>query len=218
MALDVVLRDNVTAAAIHVDVNSNGLITSSRPLGYDMQYTASGITGTMAAALAANSTVFILYNAFNATRNIHITSFSVQFVTIAAFTAPVTAGRRLELYRGLYGTTAPTGGTAVLIAQKLSNGSVSKADPANGGACQISSTGTLTTTGLTFETSSMGTMTLTSAGAAGAYRERLFDWTGSNEQAIELLPGESISIRNPIAMDAGGTWNIAITVNWYEEI
>jgi hypothetical protein len=39
---------------------------------------------------------------------------------------------------------------------------------------------------------------------------------GAESQPIQLDPGQALLIRNPQAMDAAGTFQLAVAVDWYE--
>lgn len=54
-------------------------------------------------------------------------------------------------------------------------------------------------------------------GTAGAFRDAVWEFAaGAESQPIQLDPGQALLIRNPQAMDAAGTWQLAVAVDWYE--
>lgn len=178
-------------------------------------YALSSVTGTIAAAATANSCFFAMRTNPGASKNAYITQLRIQYTTIVVYTTPVTAGRRLAVYRG--SAAAASGGTALATAaQMLTTSPTSIVNSANSGDARIASTGGLTVTGITFETQELETFYLTGYGAAGATAnfERRYDQAGSSP--IILTPGQLIAIRNPAAMDAAGTWQIGVDIEWYE--
>lgn len=179
-------------------------------------YSVCATTGTMAAALAANSSVFAMrLDPSSATRLAFIERIKLQWATLAAFTVPVTAGRRLELYRG--SGAAAAGGTAIaLTAQKNTANPLSEFNTGQGGDVRIASTGALTVTGITYETSPFAVMTLSHLGAAGAYGEAVFEFSATESAPIVLQPGQLLAVRNPLIMDAAGTWQLGVRVDWHE--
>lgn len=179
-------------------------------------FSAAGTTGTIAAALAANSSVFAMRLDPSSAVNAFIHRVRLQFTTIVAFTTPLTAGRRLELYRGSGAT--PSGGTAIAIATpKRSSNANSEFNSALGGDIRIASTGALTVTGITFETVPFAVMPLIHVGAAGNFTDAVFELAAAETgQALQLEPGQLLAVRNPVAMDAAGTWQLSAQVHWTE--
>ena len=179
-------------------------------------YCVAGITGTIAAALAANSTVFAMrLDPSSATRLAFIERIRMQYTTVVAYTTPVTAARRLAIYRG--SGAASSGGTAISTAfSKDSTSASSEFNSANGGDVRIATTGALTVTGITYETPEISNMCLTHVGAAGAFFEEVFEFSTTESSPLILQPGQLLAVRNPAAMDAAGTWQLAIRVDWHE--
>lgn len=180
-------------------------------------YCVSNITGTITAAIAANSSFFAMrLDPGAGTKLAFIERIRCQYTTIVAYTTPVTAGRRLALFRG--SGAAASGGTAITAAVRkdTANGVASEFDAANGGDMRISSTGALTVTGITYETDPIRTQSLVHAGAAGAVSEWIWEFAATECAPVVLQPGQLLAIRNPAAMDAAGTWQLAVSVDWYE--
>lgn len=178
-------------------------------------YCVAGITGTIAAALGANSSVFAMRLDPGAALNAYIERVRLQYTTIVAYTTPVTANRRLAIYRG--SGAAASGGTALTTAaQKDSTSSPSECNSAQGGDIRIATTGALTVTGITYETQEFATMPLVHVGAAGAFLEQVFEFATTESAPIVLQPGQLFAVRNPVAMDAAGTWQLAVRVDWHE--
>lgn len=198
----------------NVDAYKSGLRTglASRAA----QYSHAGMSGTLGAALAANSSVFAMRMSASAgsTYKAYIERVRIQWTTIVAFTTPITAGRRLALFRGAGAGTS--GGTTLVPVKKDTSDAESMFLAASGGANSISTTAALTVTGITFETNPLAVMSLTEVGAAGAYKDVRFDFVANGGGPIILNQGELLAIRNPVVMDAAGTWQVAVNVDWYE--
>ncbi len=178
-------------------------------------YCASGTTGTIGAALAANSSVFAMRLDPTAPRRLFLERLRLQFTTIVAFTTPVTAGRRLSLFRG--NGAAASGGTAMTPVRKSSAyGSPSEVETSQGGDIRIAAAAALTVTGITFETPPIGEMSLVHVGAAGGFFEQLFEFAPTECAPIWLEPGQLLAVRNPVAFDAAGTWQLAVKADWHE--
>lgn len=90
----------------------------------------------------------------------------------------------------------------------------SEMETAQGGDMRISTTGALTVTGITFEAQELGFLSVVHAGTAGAFAEETLDVV---DNPIVLQPGQVLAIRNPVVMDAAGTWQLAVAIEWYEE-
>lgn len=180
-------------------------------------FSLSSVTGTIAAALGANSSIFTMrLDPGAGNKKAYIERVRLTFTTIVAFTTPITAGRRLAIYRG--SGAAASGGTALTtVAKKHSSSADSEVEVAQGGDARISTTGALTVTGITYETNEFATMSLVHVGAAGNFLEEVFEFNASEGAPIVLDPGQLLAIRNPVAMDAAGTWQLSIRTDWYEE-
>lgn len=178
-------------------------------------YGISSVTGTMAAALGANSSVFVMRLDPGSANRAFIERVRFQFTTIVAFTTPVTAGRRLGLFRG--SGAAASGGTAIAVAiAKHSVSATSEFNAANGGDMRISTTAALTVTGITYEAEPLRLVTLTHVGAAGGHYEGIWEFHATENAPIVLEPGQLLALRNPVAMDAAGTWTLNVNVDWHE--
>jgi len=185
-------------------------------VGRGTPFCVSTVTGTIGAALAANSPVFAMRLDPGAAVRAFIERIRLEYTTIVAFTTPVTAARRLALFRG--SGAAAAGGTAITTAQKKHTnfGGTSEMDTANGGDIRVSTTAALTVVGLTFETDPLRQMTLTHVGAAGGFREVIWEFHATENSPVVLEPGQVLAIRNPVAMDAAGTWQLGVNVDWHE--
>lgn len=176
-------------------------------------YTVAAKTGTIAAAAAANAAVFAMRLNPGYGGKAYIDSVKLRWTTIVAFTTPVTQTRSIVLVRGA--GAAASGGTAIAVATKKDTAyAVSQFDSATGGDIRISSTGALTVTGITFESTNLGEVTLAHVGTAGAYYEHVYEFSLRNH-TIELNAGELLAVRvGASAMDAAGTWSLGIEVSF----
>lgn len=197
------------------EVNSEGALYTVPLDASGDHYTVTGRTGTMAAAIAANATVFAMRMDPAAVKNAWIDSIRLRWTTITAFTTPVTATRALSIVRG--NGAATSGGTSLPVATKKDTAySASQFDLALGGDMRISSTGALTVTGITFESVYFADIPLIHVGTAGAYYETVYEYSVRNHP-IELHAGELLAVRTgSSAMDAAGTWVLSVEVNWRE--
>jgi hypothetical protein len=182
-------------------------------VGTGDQYAISATTGIMAAALGANSTVFAARMDPGGGKKAIIKRIRLRWVCLVAFTVPLTAGRRLSVYVG--SGSAAGGGTDITAAGKKSTTyPESEIVTASGGGMRIATTGALTITGITYLAPEFDTMALVAYGNAGNFAECIFDYDAAG--GLELLPGELVAIRNPQAMDAAGTWQLTVDMDWDE--
>jgi hypothetical protein len=181
-------------------------------------YAVSGVSGAIAAGLAQDSLVLALLCdsaqgnvAANHKLGMYFDRLAIAFTTIAAFAAPITAGRRLGVYRAT--GPAATGGTTLAVARK-------DAASAPASVCTsalITAAGALGAAGITREATPIGTMDLTHVGAAGARQEFLFELAAPANAPIAINPGELLVVSNPITFDAGGTWQLTLKeAHWIE--
>lgn len=206
-----VIEGGVSGALQEVEADKKAARVVAVPYGNGYAYSAA--TGTLTAAIAANSSFLVMRLSPAASVNAFVDRIRIQFTTIVAFTTPVTAGRRLAMYRG--SGAAASGGTAsAALAVKDSTRPVSNFNSAVGGDARVSTTGALTVTGITYETEPFAIMTLSHVGAAGGFMEDVFEF--SESLPLVLIPGQLIAIRNPAAMDAAGTWQMSASIQWRE--
>lgn len=205
----------IGASGVTVDTDGYGDSLRVSVLPRAGGYSVSSATGTIAAALAANATVFAMRLDPASAVRAYIERVRFQWTTIAAFTAPVTVNRRLALYRGSGNATA--GGTAIAtVAKKHSVLGGSEFETAQGGDVRISTTGALTVTGITYETDAIRAASFVHVGAAGAHHEVIWEFNPAECAPVILEPGQLVALRNPTVMDAGGTWQLTVNVDWYE--
>ena len=203
--------DNVGA-----EVNSEGALYTVNIDPSGTHYTVANKTGTIAAAAAAGAAVYAMrFDPGAGSKKAWIDSITLRWTTITAFTTAVTAGRSIVITRGT--GAAASGGTAIAsAAKKDSTYSASEFDSSLGGDMRIASTGALTVTGITFETVNLAEVTLTQVGAAGAFYESVYEISVRNHP-IEMVAGELIAVRvGSNNMDAAGTWQLGVEVNWRE--
>lgn len=194
------------------------VIQSQRGFGYCV----TGQTGTVAAALAQDTVLFATKCAAQAVaagtdpndqKQVVLARLRLAFTTIVAFTAPVSAGRRLTLHRASNAGAEISAGTLLVPVKRDSRAPASIMTPT-----RIGTTGGITVGGLTLETDPIATFDLAHAGAVGNRVE--FDLIrgqlGFNPEALN--PGQYLAIKNPIAMDAAGTWQLTIVdCEWHEQ-
>ena len=183
-------------------------------------FTYAGMTGVIGAALASNSSVFAMRLSPTAgSIKAFVHKVRLLYVTTVAYTTPITAGRRLCLWRG--SGAAASSGTGVVtgtVAQKDTNfaGGNGQCDVSAGGDIRIATTGALTTTGITFETEPLAALLLAQAGNAGNFVERIYEYSPISGYPVILNAGQLLAVRTPNAFDAAGTWQLAVEVEWQE--
>jgi hypothetical protein len=180
-------------------------------------YAVSGVSGTIAAGLAQDSVVFALLcdpqasiAAGNKKLGMYFDRLHLVFTTIVAFTTAVTAARRLGVYRAA--GAAATLGTALAVAKKdAANAPTSVCTDA-----RISAAAALGFTA-TREAAPIGTLDLTHVGAAGARQDFVYELAAPFNSPIVINAGELLVVSNPVAMDAGGTWQLTVKeAHWIE--
>jgi len=177
----------------------------------------SATTGIIPAALGAGSIFFGGVVPIYVTNPVQIKRLRIQWTTIVAFSVPVTR-RSLALYRG-YGTDTMSNGTRLEPLNKYSSGSNSDLGSAVGGHLWIATTTTLVFAGAEqYEANAFFESPFTNVGNAGNFAERDHDFVEAFGQPITINPGELFAIRNPFVMDAGGTWQIAVEMEWNEAV
>lgn len=171
-------------------------------------YAVAGISGTVGAALAANSVVFAMLASPTAELWAYLEQIRLSFTTIVAFGTPVTAGRRLGVYRATGGVAA-TGGTALGVVKK--KGASVPASVITD--VRIAAAAALGVAGIVRDADPLIVMDLVHVGAAGARTEFVYEYKAPKTPHA-ILPGELLVVSNPAAMDAAGTWQLGVTVDW----
>lgn len=207
----VIQSGNDATQLLRITPYSKSARVSAVPIGPG--YAFSGITGTIAAT--TNGALFAMRLDPSALLRAYITKLVLQWTTIVAFTVPVTAGRRIVATRA-NGAAATSGTLIIGINKKDSGDAVSEMAAAQGGDMRISNTAALTATGITYDTADLAIMSIVDLGAAGSYKAQLFEWDGAGAAPIVILPGELFIVRTAAALDAGGTGQLAVQVEWFE--
>lgn len=181
-------------------------------------YSLSVQSGTIAAALAQDAIVLALRadTATGAEIGMYLECLRLSFQTIVAFTTPVTAGRRLGIYRATNPGAEVSGGTDVVAAIRKRDTNANVPD-SKAVLARIASTAGLTVGGLVREAHPLALMDLASVGTAGARLEVTYELSPPKTQEWCLNPGEYLVISNPAAMDAAGTWQLTGQLSWYEQ-
>ena len=205
-----------TSGSAAVESITKAMRVTLAPRGY--AYSATGVTGTVAAALASGGAVFTMRNDASSAKRVFIDRIRLQYTTIVAYTTAVTAGRRLHLVRSTVSSANPSGGTAIVPVAKNSLHTDSECSTAGGGDTRIATTGALTVTGTTWDTNVIRAVTLVHLGAAGAFGEFLLEFAASESAPVILEPGQALGIVAGQAFDAAGTWNLAVNVDYYEAV
>lgn len=159
--------------------------------------TWSGVTGTMAAALAANATVGAVRYPLTATGKALIKWMHLHFSCLGNFTTPVTAARQLRLKRGSGGD--PSGGTDLDFTRDQSTPTTETLLTG-----QIATTAGLTMTSVTYETPARARLLVSHVGSSGLDYDELWVF----DDPYVLLPGELCGIVTPAQFDAVGTWQL----------
>lgn len=202
------------------DVEPNGGVRVV-PLSRGNGRMFGGMTGTLAAGVTSGGSVYVArFSPASGSVKAHIERIRLVYTTITAFGTPVTAGRRLGIFRG--SGAAASGGTAVSTGpwrkDALGAGGDSFFDDAQGGDVRYSTTAALTVTSITYETDPLATMSLSHVGAAGAAYERTYEFPNGFCGPIILNAGELIAVRTIPTMDATGTWQLAVDMEWHEAV
>lgn len=191
------------------------LRTSRRPMDYGAlgSYAATGRTGVMAAALAANSEIFQL-RWTDATRLCAITSVHCSGGGgVAAFTAGAAS---MELMIARSWTVAGSGGTAITL-----TGSNQKLRSSMGTSLvndmRVASTAALTAGTKTLDAQPIGSIVKGVTATAGDTvfpAAHLYEINENDGHPIILAANEGIIVRATVP--ATGTWVTAIDVTWME--
>lgn len=184
-------------------------------------WSLTGSTGTMAAALAANSVVFAigatadasLATSPNAPRRapLEIEGIRMVYTAIVASAGVLLAGRSLQLFKASDNAqAAPAGGTALTALPKrtLDAGADSGLS-----VSRIATTAGLTVVGFTRGTVPIATFDLVAGGSAGTRLVYEF-YQDINGCAIRLDPGEFLVVSNPAIFDLLLTWQLTVDVDY----
>lgn len=194
------------------------------PHGTLGHYRLSAVTGTLAAALAANAQLFYL-RWTDATRFCVITSFRAQFQALTAFTAATLTDFGFDLHKAT-AVSAGGGGTdlgALVKTRMRTSMGASLLDAA--GLMRVATTGALTAL-----TTLDGTPIAQSLGdaqrvnpAAATEEQRVNDPTltfypdiARGEYPLVLAQNEGLVLRNRTVWPAAGTGLVQIYIAWAE--
>jgi len=208
------LDGRAVSGAAAVENITKAMRISHAPRGY--AYGASGITGTMAAALASGGTVFSMRNDAGSSKRVFVERLRLQYCTQVAYTTALSAIRRLHLVRSTVSSANPSGGTALVPTPKNSLDTDSECSTAGGGDCRIATTAALTITGTTWDTNVLRSVFLGHVGAAGAFIEQIWEFHATENAPIVLEPGQALGLVAGALFDAAGTWTLGISVDWHE--
>lgn len=180
-------------------------------------YSLANQSGVIAAAIAQDAVVFAM-RAPAADRSVYVDRLQLAVTTIAAFTTPVTAGRRIGVYRASNPGAEVSLGTDITAAikKKDTNANV----PASGvQMARMATTVALNTGGLVREAHPLAVIDLSAHGTAGARNAMCFDCAPPASHEWCFNPGEYICIVVMQAMDAVGTWQLTLNdLSWYEQL
>lgn len=176
-------------------------------------YATAGVSGTVAAALAQDSVVFAMLADPAASLSAYLDQLRLSFTAIVAFTTPITAGRRLGIYRAT-GGVATTGGTALNVVKK--KGATAPASVIT--SVRIAAAAALGVAGIAREADPILVADLVHVGAAGGRVEFVYDFAPPNNVPHEIRAGELLVVSNPVAMDAGGTWQLGVNAQWHDHL
>ncbi len=185
-------------------------------------WSLTGTTGTMAAALAANSVVFAiqatadasLAAAPNAPRRapLEIEGLRLTFTAIVASATPILAGRSLQLFKGTddaAGKIMLTGGTALTGLPKRTLDAGGDA----GMTARIAGTAGLSAGSFTRGAVPLSTFDLVGGAAAGTRLEfEAFELV--NGSPLWLDPGEILVVSNPAIFDLLLTWQLTVNADY----
>lgn len=190
------------------NVSGNGFIFSAK-------------TGTIAAGLVANSGLFGVRvsssyrrtGAFNFDLPVYLERVRLTYTCLTAFSTPIVAGRCLELcIFNTGGIDTISGGLGIFPTYKGSITDTSpKPFPGDEANYRIAETAGIVAGGFSFSSGiPFGRMILTSKGNAGDTVNYEFKSTGEDTSPIGLSATSAFFIRNPQAMDAGGTFELDV--------
>lgn len=200
-------------------------VTKPTPYGALGHYRIAATTGTLAAALAANSQLFYL-RWTDATRFCVITRFKASFQTLTPFTAATLTDFGFDLFKAT-AVSAGGGGTdlGALVKTRMRTTGMGASLLDVAGAMRISTTGlltALTTLDATAIAQSIGDPNQTNP-AGGTEEPRVNDPTllfqtdvASGEHPLVLGQNEGLVLRNRTVWPAAGTGIVQIELSWAE--
>jgi hypothetical protein len=217
MATQIVGNVNSGTAA-EVEVGTKALRSVIRPddIGSLGAYLIDLTSGTMAAALAANSPVFSWRNG-NASNVIVIRQVQISAGDLVGFTAGIAT---FTMFRATSFSASDTGGTTSLPgtgSKKKTSMASSLMTAGNNSDIRISATATLTAGTRTLDALAMGTVATSVIATAGnpitPGKVTLFDGRGSAWPLV-LVQNEGFVIQATVPIT--GTWTFDVQVDWEE--
>lgn len=182
-------------------------------------YSLVDTTGTMAAALAANAIVYGMRALPNvagspAVGQLEIDSLWLAFTTIVAFTTPVTGKRFIAVHKAAATARVAAGGADTVLPCSKWTSNAGSDNGLDGTKGHISTTAACTNPAGYALGARVAMLDLTAFGAAGARTEGF--WAFARDQGEVILdPGELLVVVNGTnAMDAAGTWQLAVGVDY----
>jgi hypothetical protein len=182
----------------------------------------SALTGTVAAALAADGVIWtlrypessVMPAASGFSKRLYVQRVAVTVVVGTAFTTPVTLGRHLKLCRATAnaGTANPSGGAAYVMARKRSDITT---DAEVLGVGRVATTAALTTTGFTLG-DAIRRLPMSGSGTSGSIITATWSFDGTDADPIYLLPGQALALAAGATMDAAGTFELTVDVDAVE--
>lgn len=176
-------------------------------------YSASGVTGTIIAGQSSNMAYFAIRNSPTSNSILLVDRVHYRFTTIVAFTTVINVDRRMSVRRFVAQPTTFSGGTQIVSAVPLrARSPISRCSSRTGGDIRVASTSGLTGSVNGFS-APVHSLNLGSVGNAGASVGAKTDFLSN---PLIIMPGEYVTLSNPIGLDPGGTWQLAATIFWRE--
>lgn len=169
-------------------------------------FACTGVTGTIAASLAANSSIWVLRNGYSGPTSstapiILVDRIRIKTTSISGAVG-VQTGQLVALYKGNPQVTAPTltGGTAIVAANKhsLRNGSLGT-NFSSSGDIRIATTAALTNANVTYDSNPIRREPFMWQQAVGAFQDTIWEFSETESMQLALKPGQFLAIRNPAA-------------------
>lgn len=202
---------NAAGTVAGVDSYKGALRTSLWPAG--AAYAAAGTSGVIAATTNGTLWAARLNPNGPTTYRAYITRLYISWVTITAFTTPATIRNLLVSKSSAHAT--PTAVTTITPIAKDPSDLVSGFSTTANGLITICTTTNLTITGITWDAATLQVLDFTGAGAASG--TKVLDWNAVDGGGpIVLLPGQLLGLRTSAALDAAGTGNLTVGMEWFE--
>lgn len=172
-------------------------------------FSCTGVTGVIAASLAANSSIWVLRNGYSGQDTASSPVILVDRIriktTAISGAAGVQVGQVVGLYKGNPLVTAPTltGGAAIVAANKHSlRASGLGTNLTSSGGIRIATTAALTNANVTYDTNPIKREPFIWMTAAGSFQDTVWEFSDAESMQLTVLPGQFLAIRNPSAFPA----------------